>query len=166
LYPRSHIGRIDDPAHAGTHVTDLLEALAVTTQGQITRRDILAASALGRRLFTRTGHPMFRRRACIAPFVVVHDRGRLIPANRLLAPLGPLRYPRAFRIFTAAARRSRQVDEGAWGPHVLFCNIEKFYEAHALDLIGARQCHHVYLTADGAHPFCLYNNLLRHGGCQ
>jgi len=49
---------------------------------------------------------------------------------------------------------------------VLFCNIEKFYELSALDLVGARMCHHVYLTDTGAHPFCIYNNLLREGACR
>ena len=166
FYPRSHIGRVDDPARAGTHLADVLGALERTTNDEITRRDILAGGRLGKWLHRVTGHPMFRRRVCILPFVLVRDGDRLVPAARLLRPSGPFRYPRAFATFMAAARRSRRVDEGAWGPDVLFCNIEKFYELHALDLVGARMCHHVYLTGAGARPFCVYNNLLREGACR
>jgi len=166
FYPRSHIGRIDRPDQSGTDLADIIAALDRTTHGQITREDLLAAGRLGGRLFRLTGRAMYRRRTCILPFVLVRDGERLIPANRLLTLTGPLRYPRAFAAFAAAARRSRRIDEGAWGPDVLFCNIEKFYESHALDLVGARMCHHIYLTETGAHPFCIYNNLLRPGGCR
>lgn len=166
FYPRSHIGRIDRPEQCGTDLADIVAALDRTTRGWITGADLLAAGRLGKRLFRLTGRAMYRRRTCILPFVLVRDGERLIPANRLLTWSGPLRYPRACAAFAAAARRSRRIDEGAWGPDVLFCNIEKFYEAQALDLVGARMCHHVYLTETGAHPFCIYNNLLRPGGCR
>lgn len=166
FYPRSQIGRIDDLDHAGTHLADVLAAVERGTDGQVTRRDLLAAGRLGKFMFRLTGNPMYRRRVCIVPFVVVRDGERLIPATRLLRPDGPLRYPRAFARFLRAARAARHVDAGGWGPDVLFCNIEKFYESHALDLVGARMCHHVYLTAQGAQPFCLYNNLLRDGACR
>jgi tetraether lipid synthase len=69
FYPRSHIGRVDEKARAGTHLADLIDALEQTTAGQVTRADLLASGRLGRRLFRLTGHPMFRRRACILPFV-------------------------------------------------------------------------------------------------
>jgi uncharacterized radical SAM superfamily Fe-S cluster-containing enzyme len=165
FYPRSHIGRVEQREKESTQLADLLAAIERGTGGEVRRDDVLAAGRLGRRLFRGTGHPMFRRRVCILPFVLVRDGERLIPANRLLRPTGPLRYPRAFGRFARAARGSRRVDEGGWGPDVLPVNIEKFYEGQALDLVGARMCHHIYLTEQGAFPFCIYNTLIRAGGC-
>ncbi len=165
FYPRSHIGRIEDRGRESTQLADLYFAIENGTHGEVTRADLLAAGTLGRRLFRLTGHPMFRRRVCITPFVLVRQGERLIPAGRLLRPTGPLREPGAFFRFVRAVFGSRRVDEGGWGLDVLLVNIEKFYEGQALDLVGARMCHHIYLTGQGAYPFCVYNTLLRPGGC-
>jgi len=164
FYPRAHIGRVQQREHEATHLADIFTALERTTGGELRRDDLLASGRLGKWLYRLVGHPMFRRRVCITPFVLMRDGDRLVPAARLLRPDGPLRYPRAFRVFAQAALRSLRVDEGAWGPDVLMVNVEKFYDGHAFDAVGARMCHHIYLAPEGAYPFCVYNTVIRPGG--
>lgn len=166
FYPRAHIGRVEDRASASTQLADIIAAIEKTTDGEIKQEDLLAAGRWGKTLYRLFGHPMFRRRVCIIPFVLVRNGKRMIPANRLLRPSGVLRYPGAFFSFLRSAIRTLRVDEGAWGPDILMVNIEKFYDQEAFDLIGAHMCHHIYLAEGGAYPFCIYNTLVRPGGCR
>lgn len=164
FYPRSRLGRFADERHAATDAADVIAALERTTGGEVTRRDILDAKRVGRLLFRLTGHPMFRQRVCIYPFLLLRRGSRLLPVSRLFSPAGLWRDPGAAAKLTWLARRILRPDQRGFGDDLLFVNLEKFYDREAFDLQEARNCHHVYLSARGAYPFCVYNAFHRAGG--
>jgi len=161
FYPRSWIGRFEDEHEGPTHVSDVIGCIQEQTGGQITERDILDSKRVGRRLFRLTGHPMFRQRVCIFPFLLMRTGDRLLPVSRLFRVPGMLAHlPQAWKL-VRYARSLFNYDERAFGASFLFVNIEKFYDREAFDLDQARNCHHVYLSAKGAYPFCIYNTFER-----
>ncbi len=161
FYPRSWIGRIQDPTTEPTHVADILAAMETTTRGEVTREDVMASKALGSTLFKLTGHPMFRPRICIYPFLLMRSGSRMLPTVRLLRPQALLQQTRASLRLLANVQKIFQYDEGSFSQDLLFVNIEKFYDRDAFDLRGALNCHHIYVTERGFFPFCIYNSYYR-----
>ncbi len=157
FYPRSDVGRFAAAQAAPTHVADVLAALARTTDDQITPDDVLDAKRLWRALFRLTGRPVFRTRPCIFPFVVLRRGDRFLPLTRLLRPSHVLADPGALWRVLRAAPRLLRPDDATFSSDFLFVNIEKFYDRAALDFDQVQNCHHIYLTADGAVPFCVHN---------
>jgi uncharacterized radical SAM superfamily Fe-S cluster-containing enzyme len=159
FYPRSWIGRFGD-GESSTHVHDVLSAIEETTGGQVSVEDILDAKRLGRKMFALTKKPMFRQRVCIYPFVLMTHKGRLIPASRLFGLKGWTQTPGAgLKLLTNATRLMNP--DRQFGAGFLLANVEKFYDEDAFDHTEARNCHHLYLSAKGAYPFCIYNTLVR-----
>lgn len=167
FYPRSRLGRFADEKREATDAADVIDAIERTTGGEVTRRDILDAKRVGRALFRLTGHPMFRQRVCIFPFLLLRRGERLLPVSRLFSPAGLLSDPVAAVKMAWLARQILRPDQSGFGDELLFVNIEKFYDREAFDLRETRNCHHVYLSSKGAYPFCVYNAFHRdHVSCE
>ncbi|MBZ0273245.1 radical SAM protein [bacterium] len=164
FYPRSHIGRIEDHEAGSTHVIDVMNAIENGTGGEVTADDLLASKRLGERIHKVTHHPMFRPRPCIFPALLMREGDRLLSCHKLFSPASAWRHPRAFAKLARYGRRLLAPDDAGYPPDFLFINIEKFYDGHAFDVAGAHNCHHIYLTPQGALPFCVYNTRVRGKG--
>ncbi|MCB1153231.1 radical SAM protein [bacterium] len=161
FYPRSDIGRFDEPDRPVTHVIDVMHAIENGTDGQVSADDVRATKRLGDKLYRLTGNPMFRPRPCIFPFVLMRDGERLVSCHKFFSPGSALRNLKAAVKFARHAPKMLKPDEGRFPSDFLFVNIEKFYDGEAFDVHGAHNCHHVYLTPEGALPFCVYNTTIR-----
>jgi len=161
FYPRSRIGRFTDNQGEVTHLSDVFAALEKATGNQVTREDLLDAKRIGNRLFQLTKNPEFRQRICIYPFVLLGHGDELVPVSRLVNPGTLLRRPGLTGPLWRFVRSILRLDRLAASPDLLFVYIEKFYDTDAFDWHEAHNCHHIYLTAQGNYPFCVYNTYYR-----
>ncbi len=161
FYPCSDVGRMGENENGETHVFDVMQAIEKGTEGQVRIEDILAGKKMGQNLFRFTQNPMFRARPCMYSFIIFSQKKRLIPCNRFFSPRWAIREIRAFLKFAWHAAKMLRPSEGDFPADFIFVNIEKFYSDNGFDLQGARNCHHIYLTDQGAYPFCCYNTLYR-----
>ena len=162
FYPRSRVGRNEDPADSSImHLDEVFDAMERGTGGRITRRDIVEMKWLWHRLFQITRHPVFRQRICIAPLVLLRTEEGYTVLNRLLEARAILEKPHILLQVVRSLPDLLSFDRGAYPDSILLVNIEKFYHTDAFDLDEAMNCHHIYLTSQGCVPFCLYNSFFR-----
>ena len=162
FYPRSNVGR--NPAgrsDAGMHMSDVIRGLAESSNGTIIREDLLEFKTIWSRLFALTGNPVFRNRACLAPFIIQRDGENLIPLNRIIRPGADLKRWKRLAGLIVELPRLWRFDRGDYSTDILPVNIEKFYDTAAFDQEASSNCHQAYLTKDGYIPFCLYNSFFR-----
>ncbi len=160
LYPVAEIERVGESG--SMYVTDVIDAIAEQTGGQVERADFVAASRLWSRLFRMTQRYNFRQKPTMVSLPTIVDGDRIVPVNRLMSPISGARYPRAMARFARALPSLLNYETSDPTGDTMVINIQQFQGRSAFDLEEAT--HNLMSFAENGSflPFDIYNHAHRY----
>jgi uncharacterized radical SAM superfamily Fe-S cluster-containing enzyme len=160
LYP---VAEIERPGSSGTtYLTDVVDAIAEQTNGQITRDDFVASSRIWSRMFRLTGRYNYRQKPTMLSLPAIIDGDRLVPFSRLANPRTAIRQPSALARLARALPSLLAYEQKPPTADTLIINIQQFQGRGAFDLREAVHTLMSYAHQGSFLPFDIFNHAHRY----
>jgi uncharacterized radical SAM superfamily Fe-S cluster-containing enzyme len=158
LYPVAEVERYGSTGPV--FLTEVVDALAEQTSGQIGRDDFVAAARLWSRLFRSTGRHNYRQKPTMLSLPLIVDGDRFVPMLRLIGG-GALEHPRAAWRLVRSLPSLLDYEHRPPSGDTLVLNIQQFQGRRAFDLSEAVHSLMSYAHAGSFVPFDIFNHVQR-----